>query len=195
MLNIFLNGINLLFVLLKALFFINNDKILLERGVGMEWTVEGYKASLHEQFSQYSAEIIEGFKKVKQESYSEDVSLLQVMAFIGEPTIDMQLFFMADMFDEAGTEALDFLEDALLDKWLDVYGYGEDSEAYEEFYEENELEDILIAELGQWIKACFNEANGSDIRYPIYFGVHDGPYMLDLHTNEWINPDESDEDE
>ena len=55
--------------------------------------------------------------------------MLQVMAFIGEPTIDMQLFFMADMFDEAGTEALDFLEDALLDKWLDVYGYGEDSEA------------------------------------------------------------------
>lgn len=161
----------------------------------MEWTVEGYKASLHERFSEYSAKITEGFKKVKQESYSEDVALLQVMAFIGEPTIDMQLFFMEDMFDEAdsGPGAMDFLEDALLDKWLDMYGYSEDE--YEEFYEENELEDVLIAELGQWIKACFDEANGTDIRYPIYFGVQDGTYMLDLHTNEWINPDESDEDE
>ncbi|MBM7701133.1 hypothetical protein [Kurthia huakuii] len=156
----------------------------------MEWSVEGYKEMLHERFSHYTSVVVKGFCDIQQSSFSEEVKMLMLEAFIGEPTIDVQLFFMEDLFDEADVESVEFLEAALVDNWWEQYG---DSDEFEEFYEEHELEDVLITELGIWMKACFDKANGAAIKYPLYFGVHDGMAVLDLHTNDWIDPDELEE--
>lgn len=156
----------------------------------MEWSVEGYKEMLHERFSHYTSVVVKGFRDIQQSSFSEAVKMLILEAFIGEPTINMQLFFMEDLFDEADDASMEFLEAALVDIWWEQYG---NSDEFEEFYEEHELENILVTELGVWVKACFDEANGEAITYPLYFGVHDGMEVLDLHTNVWVNPDELEE--
>ena len=70
----------------------------------MEWSVEGYKEMLHERFSHYTSVVVKGFCDIQQSSFSEEVKMLMLEAFIGEPTIDVQLFFMEDLFDEADVE-------------------------------------------------------------------------------------------
>lgn len=157
----------------------------------MTYQVDNYIQGLQQRVAQQSHKLIAQFEYLKTLHFADEVDHLQIISSLGEEEIAFTLFSMEDLFTEAYAEddangfatSLDFIEEFT----FDVHDSSDESEA---FYEDNDLERASIHVLGDWVRTCFEKADGQAIPLPVYFGIHDDIEMLDLKSGKWFNPDD-----
>lgn len=159
------------------------------------YTMEKYIEEIRSNLSQHTAVLVEKISELKGVHFADEVKCLMITAYdFGTSTISLTGTTGEDLFNDVSEEEVnqgfagyfELVEDILFDSLIES-GNDEDHE----FYEDNELEEQSIKELGNWMKAAFHEANGHEITRPMYFGVHDGFELLDLTTGQWIDPEEA----
>lgn len=158
------------------------------------YAVEKYVAELRLNLSKETENLVEKIRDLKSIGFAEEVKYLFITADgLGEATITINATTREDMFDDVFEEDvengfagdIELLEDVFFDSLIED---GDDDVL--EFYEDNDLEDVSIKELGKWVKSAFNQADGNEIAVPVYFEVHDGSEVLELATGKWVDPEE-----
>lgn len=153
------------------------------------YTVENYLNTIKLNLDRKTNELVKGFENLKKASFSEDTVVLVLSTSFSLESVNVFLSANEDMFNpvdltDGYVDSVELLGDFTL---YEKTGNLKERDKFSDFYENNDLEKITINKYSMWIKECFDSAN-LDLSMPIYFGVLDEEYVLNLVTGEWEDP-------
>ena len=155
------------------------------------FSVESYVEEVRFNLEKKSNELIESFKALENVRFSEETAVLVVWAYFSLDDIHLLLEAQEDMFDSVHPiEGSDYTFNvtlltnfALYDE--DTKNFNEkEEEMFSDFHEDNDLEEVVMKEVSQWIKSCFDLAQVT-LPLPIYFRYPDEEDALNLVTGKW----------
>ncbi|WLV25844.1 hypothetical protein QR721_06485 [Aciduricibacillus chroicocephali] len=156
------------------------------------YTVEEYLHMIQLNLDKQTKEVVGTLADLKSITFAPEVKALFIESSLGDPKIILDLITREDMFNNVDEDEvkegfagnIKLTDEFLFDEW-------DKNDADIEFYIENDLEELSIAEIAGWVKECFDKAQGEQLPLPVYFNVHDDTtYVLDLKIGEWIEPEE-----
>ena len=129
------------------------------------------------------SELINAFVNLKNFSLPEGANVLIINTTFSYDT-GFYLSVNEDMFDEVVRVSGDNVYTYGVDLVDDFILYSRDKIGFVDFYDENDLEEVVVKEVSQWIKRCFDLAQVT-LPLPIYFRYPDEDDALNLVTGEW----------
>jgi hypothetical protein len=160
------------------------------------FTIDDYISSLKESLQKNEHVLIANIKEIQTFHYYEGIDLLDFEIFMQPFDLSIMMFSMDDEANEVFYEGNDrkiFSGSHPLFDETQYYNLpAENSDAFWEFYEQNE-ESISAAEeetIVRWFVSCWNKAGGKSFELPVYLDFHDDIKSFDLHKNKWIDSEE-----
>ncbi|MEB7772126.1 hypothetical protein [Kurthia gibsonii] len=153
------------------------------------YTVEKYLNTIKLNLDRKTNELVKAFENLKKECFSKDTVVLILSTSFSLESVNVFLSANEDMFNpvdltDGYVDNIELIgEFTLYEKNVDL----NEREKFSDFYENHDLEKRTINTYSMWIKECFDSAN-LDLSIPIYFGVLDEEYVLNLVTGEWEDP-------
>ncbi|KRE01476.1 hypothetical protein ASE46_09230 [Bacillus sp. Root239] len=160
------------------------------------FTIDAYISSLKESLQKNEHVLISNIREIQTFHYYEGIDLLDFEIFMQPFDLSIMMFSMDDEANEVFYEGNDrkiFSGSHPLFDETEYYDLpAENSDAFWEFYEQNE-ESIAAAEeetIVRWFVSCLNKAGGKSFELPVYLDFHDDIKSFDLHKNKWIDSEE-----
>lgn len=156
------------------------------------YTVEAYLNMIRSSLDKQTINVVKKLHDLTSINFAPEVKALYIESSLGEPTIHLDITTREDLFNDVDVNEVMYgfagyiklTDEFLFDEW-------DKNEEAIQFYVENDLEELSIAEIAGWVKVCFDKAKCQQLHLPVYFNVHDNStYVLDLKKGEWINPEE-----
>lgn len=145
--------------------------------------VEKFIKEVRSNLDSKESELIKAFVNFENFSFPQDASVLIINTTFSYDT-GFYLSVNEDMFDEVVRVSGDSVYTYGIDLVDDFILYSRDKIGFINFYDENDLEEVVIKEVSQWIKKCFDFAQVT-LPLPIYFRYPDEDNVLNLLTGEW----------
>lgn len=134
-------------------------------------------------------QLVESFKNLKNLKFPEDAKVLVAVSSMddmNDEDFGVYLAVNQDMFD--GVNQVNEYSDGvyLVDSFrlYKKFDTGDQFEKFVGFFDDNDLEEITMKEVSNWVKKCFDEAQ-IVLPLPIYFRFTDEENALNLVTGEW----------
>ncbi len=145
--------------------------------------VEKFIKEVRSNLDSKESELIKAFVNLKELSFPKTACVLVIDTSFSYNT-GFYLAVNEDMFNEVDrvsedseyTDGLILVDNFIL--------YSRDKIGFVNFYDENDLEEVVMKEVSQWIKSCFDLAQVT-LPLPIYFRYPDEEDALNLVTGKW----------
>ncbi len=145
--------------------------------------VEKFIKEVRSNLGSKESELINAFVNLKNFSLPEGANVLIINTTFSYDT-GFYLSVNEDMFDEVVRVSGDNVYTYGVDLVDDFILYSRDKIGFVNFYDENDLEEVVMKEVSQWIKSCFDLAQVT-LPLPIYFRYPDEEDALNLVTGKW----------
>lgn len=145
--------------------------------------VEKFIKEVRSNLGSKESELINAFVNLKNFSLPEGANVLIINTTFSYDT-GFYLSVNEDMFDEVVRVSGDNVYTYGVDLVDDFILYSRDKIGFVNFYDENDLEEVVMKEVSQWIKSCFDLAQVT-LPFPIYFRYPDEEDALNLVTGKW----------
>ena len=157
-----------------------------------EFSVKKYLKVVRTNLESMENQLVESFKKLENLKFPDDASVLIVVSSmddLNDEQFELYLAVNEDMFDSVDpvgedseySDGVYLVDSAILYKEFDT---GEQFDKFINFFEKNNLEEVTMEEVSNWVKKCFEKAQVI-LPLPIYFRFTDEENALNLVTGEW----------
>lgn len=161
------------------------------------YTVEKFIDMVELNLMEQTKVLVEKMGKLKSIHYADEVKFLFIVGDMGGTTLSLNMDTRVDMFNGIDHDevengfagSLDLVEEFVFNEWDEWEDEAEEDE-FMAFYQENDLEDLVIGYIAGWVQHCFDQLSGEAFSLPIYFSLHDDPDVFDLTIGEWLDPEE-----
>lgn len=156
------------------------------------YRVKKYVKTIQKNLDKQTETLVNAFKKVENLKFPADAKVLIVVSSMDDLSDEQFEIYLAvneDMFDSADavddnseySDGVYLVDSAILYKEFDT---GKQLEQFVDFFEKNDLEEITMKEVSDWVKKCFDLAQVT-LPLPIYFRFTDEEDALNLVTGKW----------
>ncbi len=156
------------------------------------YRVKKYVKTIQKNLDKQTETLVNAFKNVENLKFPADAKVLIVVSSMDDLSDEQFEIYLAvneDMFDSVDavddnseySDGVYLVDSAILYKEFDT---GKQLEQFVDFFEKNDLEEITMKEVSDWVKKCFNLAQVT-LPLPIYFRFTDEEDALNLVTGKW----------
>lgn len=157
-----------------------------------KFSVKKYLKVIRTNLESKERQLVESFKKLESLKFPEDAKVLiavSSMDDMNDEDFGVYLAVNEDMFD--GVDPVD--EDSeysdggyLVDSFrlYKEFDTADQFEKFADFFDDNDLEEVTMKEVSDWVKKCFDKAQVT-LPLSIYFRFTDEDNVLNLVTGEW----------
>ncbi|WP_154646902.1 hypothetical protein [Kurthia senegalensis] len=147
---------------------------------------------IRENLANTETQLVESFKKIENLKFPEDASVLIVSSSLddlNDEQFEIYLSVNEDMFDAVEpvdedseyNDGVYLVDSAMLYKEFET---GEEFDKFFSFFDKNNLEEVTMKEISDWVQKCFHQAEVT-LPLPIYFSFTDEDDALNLVTGKW----------
>ncbi|RUS52466.1 hypothetical protein QI30_17030 [Kurthia sp. 3B1D] len=156
------------------------------------YRVKKYVKTIQKNLDKQTETLVNAFKNVENLKFPADAKVLIVVSSMDDLSDEQFEIYLAvneDMFDSVDavddnseySDGVYLVDSAILYKEFDT---GKQLEQFVDFFEKNDLEEITMKEVSDWVKKCFDLAQVT-LPLPIYFRFTDEEDALNLVTGKW----------
>ncbi len=156
------------------------------------YRVKKYLKTIQKNLDKQTETLVNAFKNVENLKFPADAKVLIVVSSMDDLSDEQFEIYLAvneDMFDSVDavddnseySDGVYLVDSAILYKEFDT---GKQLEQFVDFFEKNDLEEITMKEVSDWVKKCFDLAQVT-LPLPIYFRFTDEEDALNLVTGKW----------
>lgn len=156
------------------------------------YRVKKYVKTIQKNLDKQTETLVNAFKNVENLKFPADAKVLIVVSSMDDLSDEQFEIYLAvneDMFDSVDavddnseySDGVYLVDSAILYKEFDT---GKQLEQFVDFFEKNDLEEITMKEVSDWVKKCFDLAQVT-LPLPIYFRYPDEEDALNLVTGKW----------
>ena len=156
------------------------------------YRVKKYVKTIQKNLDKQTETLVNAFKNVENLKFPADAKVLIVVSSMDDLSDEQFEIYLAvneDMFDSVDavddnseySDGVYLVDSAILYKEFDT---GKQLEQFVDFFEKNDLEEITMKEVSDWVKKCFDLAQVT-LPLPIYFRYTDEEDALNLVTGKW----------
>jgi len=158
------------------------------------FSVRKYLKDIRVNLESKESQLVESFRNLKDFKFPGDAKVLVAVSSMDDMNDDdfgVYLSVNQDMFDSVNqvSENSEYSDGVYLVDSFRLYkkfDTGDQFEKFVDFFDDNDLEEITMKEVSNWVKKCFDEAQ-IVLPLPIYFRFTDEEDALNLVTGEWEN--------